>query len=157
MAASLRTHSSIKREHVGLILGVLASSMGLLGIVGPLGVGVALAAGFVTRVAGAPFGVGVLHLGAIASGSGPEILSLVLLESGAACFILADVDWFDDVSVFVALVVGAITLSVPVVFLAESDGVVMAASALVISVALLAYGLHRYERVRLGLVSEDSI
>ena len=157
MAASLRTRSSIEAEHLALLLAVLLSSAGLLRFVGPAGVGVALAAAVVTRRAGAPFGVGALHLGALASGTVPDVFPLVLLESGAALFILAEHDWLDDASALVALVLGAVVLAVPIVRLAESEGVVMAASALVTVVALFAYGLHRYERVRLGLVSEEPV
>ena len=157
MAASLRIRSSIDREDVGLLLGVLISAVGLFGIVGPVGIVVALVAAVATRLAGAPFGVGALHLGALASGSGPELLPLVILEGGAALFVLTEYDWFDDVLAIIVLVLGSVALSVSAVSLAESNGVLMAAFALVTAAAILAYGLHRYERVRLGLVPEESV
>lgn len=155
MAASLRTHSLIEREHVGLLLGVFVSSVGLFHIVGPVGIGVAIAAGAVTRFTSAPFGVGVIHVGALISSSSPELLPLVLLESGSALFVVGERDWINDVPALVGLAIGAIALSVPVILFAGSNGIIMAASALVIAVSLLAYGLHRYERVRLGLVPEE--
>jgi hypothetical protein len=162
MAASLRIRSSIDREDVGLLLGVLISAVGLFGIVGPVGIVVALVAAVATRLAGAPFGVGALHLGALhlgalTSGSGPELLPLVILEGGAALFVLMEYDWFDDVLAIIVLVLGSVALSVSAVSLAESNGVLMAAFALVTAAAILAYGLHRYERVRLGLVPEESV
>lgn len=156
MAEGFNGRSLISWEDGGILVGGLLGALGLFGIVGPAGIGLAIVAAVTTRVTSAPFGVGVLHLSALLSGDFPEILPLVVLESSAIVFILAEQKHFDELLLTVAFVSGAVVFAVPTVFFAKSNGVLAAVSVLILSMSILSYGLHRYERVRLGLVTEGS-
>ena len=150
-------------EHVGhspvgralAVLGTLVATAAVGVVVGPLGVLVAVGVGFARYLAAATtaFAAGQIVLVALYPTEGPLAL-LVLAEIGLSCVLLAPVVDHDEPgrATVATLVAGVALGGTAWAALRSTEGVWAGASVLVVGTAVVAYGLHRYERVRLGLV-----
>ena len=150
-------------EHVGhspvgralAVLGTLVATAAVGVVVGPLGVLVAVGVGIARYLAAATtaFAAGQIVLVALYPTEGPLAL-LVLAEIGLSCVLLAPVVDHDEPgrATVATLVAGVALGGTAWVALRSTEGVWAGASMLVVGTAIVAYGLHRYERVRLGLV-----
>lgn len=130
-----------------------ASALAVTGGASGLLAGAAVAASWYVLPTPAAFAVGQFALVAVAADAGP--LALVVAEGGLLGLLAGSTLDADRSARLVALAVGGVAL------LAASGwasyrwlgAAPQAAAVLAVGFALGAYGLHRYERVALGLVS----
>lgn len=134
---------------VGFAVGAVA----LFVATGPLGVLVAVAAAGVALGATGVLGVATLHLGAIALVSTPTVVGLVLLETASFFLLVADTPPGRRLETGALFVPISVVLAVAVSTVGQQNGPVMGALALVTTVALGTYLLHRYAHVRLGIAA----
>lgn len=135
--------------------GALLAAGALAVTAGPLGVTVGVALLGAWAVFSVPYVLALGHLGlAVLFPDGPTLQALALVESGfllvlGGPFLRRGADLRVAVAPFVAAAVlfGAVAAG-----LRWLDSTAAAALVLAIVAGLLAYGLHRYELVRLGLV-----
>jgi hypothetical protein len=154
MAANTPTDGGRSRDALLGVGGVLCAA-GLYPVLGGLGLLVALLVVVAGRTSGALAGVVVLHAGALLGGSLPPHLSLLAVEAGAVALALAEFPGLRDARLVAGLLLAAGGFGAAALGLADAYGT--AASALVVGLVggLLAYGIHRYERVRLGLAGGE--
>jgi hypothetical protein len=153
MARMPQASSLDAREAAGLAVATVASAAGLVVAVGPVGLLVAVAALVTARLAGSPFAVGVTHLGALLGGDTLALAPLGVLEVGAVAFVLTDSRRTRDARFALVVLVLAVTAVGLTLVSVGANGILWSALALVVSLAVASYGLHRYERVKLGLVA----
>lgn len=121
----------------GLLAGIATAAVGYL-----LGPPYALAFGHVALVAVVPNGI--------------EPLSVVPVEAAFVAVLLAPVRrTASPVRIALVAVASAIALAGTAWFVVDSQSVGLATATVLALVAFIAYGLHRYELVRLGLVPTD--
>ena len=145
-------HSPVERALA--VLGTLVATAAVGVVVGPLGVLVAVGVGIARYLAATTaFAAGQIVLVALYPTEGPLAL-LVLAEIGLSCVLLAPVVDRDEPgrATVATLVAGVALGGTAWAALRSAEGVWVGASAIVVGTAIAAYGLHRYERVRLGLV-----
>lgn len=136
----------------------LASSAGGLYIEsGLLGAGVAVVAVGVTTITHGVYGVGIVHLGALAVVGEMTVVGLILLEMGSTFLLVQEFPRGQRLSagaVATPLVVG---LSVGAVTVAAEYTLLWAGAVVVVVVAAGSYLLHRYGRLRLGLTAGEQV
>ena len=146
-------HSPVGRALA--VLGTLVATAAVGVVVGPLGVLVAVGVGIARYLAAATtaFAAGQIVLVALYPTEGPLAL-LALAEVGLSCVLLASVLGRDEPgrAIVATLIAGVALGGTAWVALRSTEGVWAGTSAVVAGTATVAYGLHRYERVRLGLV-----
>lgn len=137
------------------VLGTLVATLAVGVAVGPLAVLVIVAVGGTLFFASttAAFALGQVVLVALVPPGG-ALAILVIAEIGLLGVLCSPaVDHHDPGRLLVAsLLAGLAVGAIGWLTLRSSQAVWLAAGALVVATAFLAYGIHRYERVTLGLV-----
>lgn len=153
---SARRPTTTERGRVSLLgAALVVGSATLLVEAGPLGVGVAVVSVAVALASEGVYGVALLHLGLVGLAGTPTVVGLVLLEAASVFLLVADTPPGDRIETGALVVPVAVALAVGTATLAESRGLLTAATVLVVVVALGTYLVHRYGRVRLGLAARE--
>lgn len=141
-----------------LTIASLAALVAAFGVVaGPLGLLAGIATAAVGYLLGPPYALAFGHVALVAVvPNGIEPLSVVPLEAAFVAVLLAPVRrTASPVRIALVAVASAIALAGTAWVVVDSQSVGLAAATVLALVAFIAYGLHRYELVRLGLVPTD--
>lgn len=136
-------------------IGTLVATIAVGIVVGPLGALVAIGVGGAQYLVSttAAFATGQIVLAALFP-SGGSLVALVLAEVGLLCVLCSTaVEHHAPVRSIGAALVAGVTIGGSGWLAYRSSATVwIGAGVIVATTALVAYGLHRYERVQLGLV-----
>ncbi|EMA53634.1 MULTISPECIES: hypothetical protein [Halococcus] len=146
-------HSTVRKVLATLGTVVATAALGL--VVGPVGVLVAVGIGSAQFLVSttAAFATGQIVLAALYPPSGSPVV-LVLAEIGLLCVLFSSaVDHHDTGRLLTASLVAGVAIGGSGWLALRSSATIwIGASVIVAGTAFVAYGLHRYERVHLGLV-----
>ncbi|XVH32208.1 hypothetical protein ACNS7O_03225 [Haloferacaceae archaeon DSL9] len=158
-----------RRSTFRFVAGALCALAGLAVLGGPLGAALGLVAVGASLATGVAVGVALLHLALLAAvppatlslsdplfllSGAPALAAFAAFELGCCGVLLSDGD--DDRAVAAFTLLGAGAFAGVFVALLSTTALWIAASLVFVLAGALAYGVHRYELVALGLVEPDS-
>ncbi|HET7324188.1 MAG TPA: hypothetical protein VFJ06_07645 [Halococcus sp.] len=142
-------------RHVLVTAGTLLTTAALVVAIGPVGLLVGLAIGVVQYFFSTPsaFAAGQVAFVVLVPVGGSVPL-LILGEVGLVGVLFGSLpDRGEPIrAALVTVIVGASLSAIAWLFIRVAEGIWLGALALALTAAVAAYGLHRYEQVRLGLV-----
>lgn len=144
----------LDREHIGGVAALLVVTAALGYVAGPLGVVAGLAVALVWWYLSTPYAIAAGHLALVAVTAGDFSLGFLLAEAGFALLVASDATNRRTGAVAIGLFSGLVLLTQGLY--TTTDELWLTAGGLTLAVAVLAYGLHRYELVRMGLVEADT-
>ena len=150
-ASQLAAHPT--RHRLGLLsVATLLGAAGFVGLLGPLGITIAILGAAVSWWQSGLLGIVVFHAGALWSANFPPLGPIVLIELAAICLLVAEFPTLRQRSTLVGLggatAVGAATA----LLLTQRYGIAIAAVTIAVSGGVLSYVVHRYEQLQLGLL-----
>ena len=145
------------RQRLGLLTaGTLVGAGGLLAVLGPLGIVIALLVGAVSWWRSGLLGIVLLHAGALLSAGLPPLWTIALLETAAILLLVAEFRTLQHLGAILTLS-GVVALGGAVALgLTQSNGITTAAVTIAASGGLLIYAVHRYEKFQLGLLGDTN-
>lgn len=138
----------------GLALTALVAAFGV--VAGPLGLLAGIATAIVGYVLGPPYALALGHVALVAAvPEGIDLRSILVVEAAFVAVLLAPVRrTVNPARVALAAVACTLALAGTAWLVVDSQSILPAAVALLTLFAITAYGLHRLELVRLGLVPD---
>jgi hypothetical protein len=153
---SSRTQAATQRGRLALLAAALAVSGGALFLeAGRLGALVAVISVGVAIATTGVLGVATLHLGVLALVNPPTVVGLVLLETASGFLLVAETPPSRRLETGALFVPVSVVLAVVILTVAEQASLAAGATVLIGTVAVGAYLVHRYARVRLGLAAGE--
>lgn len=138
----------------GVSLALLVVAFGI--VAGPLGVLAGITTAVVGYALGTPYALAAGHVALVAAvPNGIDPLSFVIVEAAFVAVLLAPMRRTASPGrIALVAVISAIALAGTAWLVVDSQSIWVAATAVLALLAIGAYGLHRLELVRLGLVPE---
>ena len=129
-------------------------------VAGPLGVLAGIATALVGSLFGIPYAIAAGHVALVASfPDGIDPLPFVIVEATFMAALLAPIRWTQSPGrIAIVATTSTLALAGTVWFIVGSQSIYLAATTVLVLLAIASYALHRLELVRLGLVPdrEDS-
>ncbi|SDD43414.1 hypothetical protein [Natrinema hispanicum] len=125
-------------------------------VAGPLGALAGIATALVGYLFGIPYALAAGHVALAASfPGGIDPLPFVIVEVTFIAVLLAPVPWTESPGrITLVAITSTLTLAGAAWLIVDSQSLYLAATTVIVLLAIASYGLHRLELVRLGLVPD---
>lgn len=125
-------------------------------VAGPLGALAGIATALVGYLFGIPYALAAGHVALVASfPDGIDPLPFIIVEVTFIAVLLSPVPWTESPGrITLVAITSTLTLAGAAWLIVDSQSLYLAATTVIVLLAIASYGLHRLELVRLGLVPD---
>ncbi|AFO59084.1 MULTISPECIES: hypothetical protein [unclassified Natrinema] len=156
MTARINTVPAATGRDWATVISLAAIVVAFGAVAGPLGALAGIATALVGYLLGIPYALAAGHVALVVSfPDGIDPLPFVIVEATFIAVLLAPIAWTESPGrITLVAITSALTLAGAAWLVVDSQPIYMAAATVIVLLTSASYGLHRLERVRLGLVPD---